>query len=216
MQRIINASLIVTLLGVAILWAGCGGPKTEPILIAETNVLTTPGTIERAESSQITNINVPDWFVNVPQDPDYIYIARTRSSKDLEMSIDTAQAQARVDLANQVQTKVTAMFKRFREEIGSGEDSELNSIATAVSKDIASESVSGLKVKQQEVVKEGAVYNVFVLFELATGEINSAVLDKVKAQKDMYTRFRASQGFKELEAEVEKYEAWKKEDQAGL
>ena len=216
MQRIINASLIVTLLGVAILWAGCGGPKTEPIEIAETNLLTTPGTIARAESSQITNINVPDWFVNVPQDPDHIYVARTRSSKDLEMSIDTAQAQARVDLANQVQTKVTAMFKRFREEIGSGEDSELNSIATAVSKDIASESVSGLKVKQQEVVKEGSVYNVFVLFELATGEVNSAVLDKVKAQKDMYTRFRASQGFKELEAEVEKYEEWKKADQADM
>lgn len=216
MQRIINASLIVTLLGVAILWAGCGGPKTEPISIATANILTTPGTIERAPTSQITNISVPDWFVNVPSDPDHIYIARTRSGTDLEMAIDTAQAQARVDLANQVQTRVTAMFKRFREEIGSGEDTELNSIATAVSKDISVESTSGLKVKHQEVVKEGKAYNVFVLFELATGEVNSAVLDKVKAQKDMYTRFRASQGFKELEAEVAKYEAWKEKDQAGM
>ena len=213
MQRIINASLIVTLLGVAILWAGCGGPKTEPILLTDANVITTPGTIDRAPTSQITNISVPDWFVNVPSDPEHIYIARTRSGKDLEMAIDTAQAQARVDLANQVQTRVTAMFKRFREEIGSGEDSELNSIATAVSKDVTAEIVSGLKVKQQEVVKEGSAYNIFVLFELATGEVKSAVLDKVKAQKDMYTRFRASQGFKDLEAEVAKYDAWKEENQ---
>jgi hypothetical protein len=36
-------------------------------------------------------------------------------------------------------------------------------------------------------------------------------VNKDKVNKTMYDRFRASQGFKELEAEVAEYEEWKKE-----
>jgi len=36
-------------------------------------------------------------------------------------------------------------------------------------------------------------------------------MDAIKKQEHIYTRFRASQGFQELEDEVEKYEEYKKE-----
>ena len=38
-------------------------------------------------------------------------------------------------------------------------------------------------------------------------------MDAVKKQQNMYTRFRASQGFQELEEEVEKYDQFKKEQE---
>ena len=217
MQRFVNTSLIVILLGAAIMWVGCGGPKTEPRdIITGIETPTTPGTIDPSTGvGQITNVVVPDWFVNIPSDPNYLYAVETSNSKDMSMAINNAQRQATANIAGQIQTKVDAMFKRFREEVGAGEDSELMAMSTAVSKEIVSEVLNSRKWAKQEILKEGVLYNVYVLAELSLGQMQAATLDKVIAQKDMYTRFRASQGFKELEAEVGKYEDWKKENQPG-
>jgi len=216
MQRFANTSLIVIILGAAILCIGCGGPKTEPREMArgmETPEM--PGTPPSTGVGQITNVVVPDWFVNIPSDPNYLYAVETSNSKDMSMAINNAQRQATANIAGQIQTKVDAMFKRFREEVGAGEDAELMAMSTAVSKEIVSEVLNSRKWAKQEILKEGNLYNVYVLAELSLGQMQAATLDKVKAQKDMYTRFRASQGFQELEAEVGKYEEWKKENQPG-
>jgi hypothetical protein len=164
---------------------------------------------------QVTNVAVPDWFVNVPNDPNYLYAATTATSTQMDMALLNSKSEADNDLAGQIQTRVNSMFKRFREEVGVGEDADMMAMSTAVSKAIVSESLQRASTRQQEVRQEGKLYRTYILKELPIGEVQSATLDKIKSQKDMYTRFRASQGFKELEAEVEKYEAWKKENQPG-
>jgi len=40
---------------------------------------------------------------------------------------------------------------------------------------------------------------------------NAEYMGAIKKQQNMYTRFRASQGFQELEGEVDKYDQFKKE-----
>jgi hypothetical protein len=216
MQRYITTSLMLVLLGSAILWAGCGGPSTEATRVAQaqpTGEAAAPAG-ERVVG-QITDIKVPDWFVNIPEDPNYMYAVATHASKDLQQALDDAKISGRADIASQLEVKVTGLFKRFREEVGLGEDAELLGMTTTVTKDVVSEVLRLAKVAKQEVTKEGNLYKVYILMESSTGDMNAAVVDKVKAQKDMYTRFRASQGFKELEEEVEKYEQWKKEQEQG-
>jgi len=39
---------------------------------------------------------------------------------------------------------------------------------------------------------------------------SSGGMDQVRANEQMYTRFRATEAYKELEAEVQRYEAWKR------
>ena len=46
-------------------------------------------------------------------------------------------------------------------------------------------------------VKEGIIYWAYVLMEMLIGAANVALLDAVKKQENLYTRFRASQGFHE-------------------
>ena len=210
MQKIINTSLMLVLLGLVILWAGCA-PTTEVISTQAQPTAEAAAPAGERVIGQVTNIAVPDWFVDIPQDPNYMYAVGSSDSKALDMGLDEAKNGARVDIANQVQVKVSGLFKRFREEVGVGEDAEMMAMTTAVSKEVISETLSGARVAQQEITKEGNVYYTYVLMEVSMGEMNTAALDKVKANKDLYTRFRASQGFKELEAEVEKYEQWKKE-----
>jgi len=213
MQKDIKVSLMVLILGLAVVWAGCGGPTTEPRDGAGEAVVTPGGAAPTMNTSagQITNVLVPDWFLNIPSDPSYMYAVAMGSSSQMDMAMLNAKNDARTDLTNQLEVKVSGMFKRFREEVGAGEDAEYSSMSTAVSKEVYSEVLSGAKLSKQEILQEGKQYKNYVLFELPIAAINAAVIDKVKANKNMYTRFKASQGFKELESEVEKYEQWKKE-----
>ena len=196
MKRYISTSLTVALLGLAIMWVGCAHKKIE-----------LDGEIP---DQDVPSTGIPDWFLNIPEDPNYMYAVTTTVNKNLEMGLDTAKHQAKADLTSQLETKVAGMFKRFREDIGAGEEAELTAMATAVTKEVYSDVLSGAKPLKQEVLKEGNLYNVYLLYELPIGSANVAVVDKVKANKNLYTRFRASEGFKDLEKEVEKYEAWKK------
>ncbi|MFQ6042628.1 MAG: LPP20 family lipoprotein [Candidatus Poribacteria bacterium] len=199
MQRFIGTSLIIALLGLIILWTGCGSGKQAG--------MTEIPVEKKAEG----NILVPDWFLNPPEDPNYLYSPATATSKDLQLAIDTAKHQGQVDITQQLETKVSALFKRFREEAGVGEDSEMLALTTSASKAVVSETINGCKASKQDVKKEGAVYRAYVLMEMPIGEANAALMAKIKANKNMYTRFRATQAFDELNEEVEKYEQFKKE-----
>ena len=157
-------------------------------------------------------ISLPAWFQNPPEDPNYMFSTATMTSKDLQLAINKAKQQARVDLAQQMETKIKSMTKQFTEEVGLGEDAEFLSQTSVVSKSVTSKVLNGSRARQVETIKEdGVIYRAYVLMELPIGPANSALLDAVKKQQNLYTRFRSSQGFQELEEEVEKYDQFKKE-----
>ena len=190
MQRFIGTLLMVAFLGSAIiLWTGCGASTT--------------GTSADALA--------PDWYLNMPDDPDRFYAPATARAGDMQFAVDKAKNNARVELANQLRTKISALFKQFRDETGTPEDAEFIEQASSVSKAVVSEAINGAKVSKQEVKEKDNLYEAYVLMEMPVGEANTALMAKIKANQNLYTRFRASQGFKELEEDVEKYEQWKKE-----
>ena len=155
---------------------------------------------------------LPPWFQNPPEDLNYMFSTATMTSKDLQLAINKAKQQARVDLAQQMETKIKAMTKQFTEEVGLGEDAEFLSQTSVVSKSVTSKVLNGSRARQVETIKEdGVIYRAYVLMELPIGPANSALLNAVKKQQNLYTRFRSSQGFQELEEEVEKYDQFKKE-----
>jgi hypothetical protein len=185
---IFNLSLV--LLAIAVLSSGCGG-KT---------------------ASTGNSLGLPEWFQAVPEDPGYIFAVATSTSRDLGMSVNKAKQQARVDIAQQMETKVKSMIKQFNEEVGLGEEAEFLSQTTEVSKSVTSKVLNGSKAKKVETVKEGEIiYRSYVLMEMPIGPANAALMEAIKKQQNMYTRFRASQGFQELEGEIDKYDQFKKE-----
>lgn len=183
--------LVLTIVLAAMLLGGCGGGGKD---------LTAVNTGE-----------VPDWFINVPQDPNYLFAAQTATSQDLQMAIDKATTGARAEIGRQVDTKIKAMQKSFQEEVGMGEDAQLLSQFTSATKTIVSTSLSGSRVRYQKQVRDGNMWRSYVLLEYPIGAANQALMNQIKANQQMYTRFRASETFNELEDEVEKYEDWKKQ-----
>jgi len=204
MKKIRFAFCVVLSLMMASILFGCGSKQVE------TPVVSPQSTQEGME------VQVPEWFANPPSDPNYLYAPATIKSTDMGHAVEQARQAGRDELARQIATKVTSMMKRFQEETGSDEDAEFLSMTTTASKSISSEVISGSKSMEQKIYKEGTrSFRAYVLMELPIGAMNSALLDKVKENKSMYTRFRASEAFKELEQETDKYDQFKKEQIQG-
>ncbi|MFQ5605000.1 MAG: LPP20 family lipoprotein [bacterium] len=154
---------------------------------------------------------IPEWFTNPPQDPNFLYAARTATSRDLNLAIEKAMINARAEIARQYELKIEGMTKSFQEEVGSDEDSEINQFFSQTVKSVVSTQLMGSRASKTKHVKDGNNYRVYVLVEYPIGAANQAFMNALKANRNMYTRFRASEAFKEMDDEVQKYEEWKKQ-----
>lgn len=210
MQRFTAVPLMIILLGLVIPWSGCSSPGKEAAPAQPTAEMRISAETPKTPTlDEVTEI--PDWFLDPPEDPNYLYATGTAKSRDIQDAITDAKSVARLEIVNQIQTKVSGLFKRFREEVGAGEDTELLSSTKSISKSVASELLTMSTSAKRDIRKEGIHYRAYVMMEMPIGETNTALVTKIKANRGMYTRFRASQAFKELEEEVEKYEQSKKE-----
>ena len=159
--------------------------------------------------------DIPDWFTNVPQDPNYLYSANTQVSQDLQLAIDKAVTGARSEIGRQVEVKLEGLQKKFSEETGTGSDAQLLQMFTEAEKTVVSTTLNGSRVKYQKQVKDGELWRSYVLVEYPIGAANTALMEQIKNNTQMYTRFRASESFKELQDEVDKYDKYKQAQEQG-
>lgn len=185
-----NIQAILFSLFILSFFVGCGGSKT--------------GLADVSEG------DIPDWFLNTPQDPNYLFAARSSTSQDMQFAIDKAATDGRAEIGRQVETKVQALQKKFDEETGMGKDAQLLQMFTSASKTVVSTSLSGSRIAKQKIAKESGVFRAYVLIEYPVGATNAALVDQIKKNEQMYTRFRASQTFDELQKEADKYDEFKK------
>ncbi len=185
------------ILAVAPLLAGCAGS-------ARTRDVTTVVVSE-------TVSNIPEFYTNVPEDPNYLFAPATATSRDLQVAVNKAQAEGRNQIAQQLEVKWSGLTKRFQEEVGLAEDSELLDQYTQVYKAVVSQVLNGSRARQQDVQPEAGIYRAYVLMEMPIGEASMALMSRIKANEHMYTRFRAAEAFQELEEEVQRYEEWRRQ-----
>jgi len=160
-------------------------------------------------------LKVPEWYVHPPSDDDRLIGVATANSLDMQTAVDKAKQDGRADIARQLDLRITGLSKRFVEETGLNDDAELLSMFTQVSKTVVSDSLTGSRVAKQDLGREAGGYRAYVMMEMPIGEANARFVEKIKAQQRLYTRFRASEAFEELDQEVQEYEEWKRQ-QSGL
>ena len=154
--------LLLPVLSVAII--GCGGSK--PLQSAETG-------------------DIPDWYTNVPQDPNYLFAPNSESSQDMQLAVDKATAAARADIGRQIQVKIEGLQKRFTEETGTGSDAQLLQMFTDAEKTVLSETLNGSKAKNQKIVKDGGLWRAYVLVQYPLGAANEALMQQIKNNNQM-------------------------------
>jgi hypothetical protein len=155
--------------------------------------------------------DVPRWYSNPPEDPDYLLGPATATSRDMQVAVNKAQTEGRNQIAQQLDVRFSALAARFQEEVGIGDDSQLLDQFTQVYRAVTNEVVTGTRAREQEIIPERGIYRVYVLMEMPIGAASAALVSRVRAREHMYTRLRASEAFRELEAEIAKYEQLQKE-----
>ncbi len=150
--------------------------------------------------------DIPDWYLNKPEDPNFLFEPATATSQDMQLAVDKAVQGGRAGIGRQVEVKMTGLQKRFQEETGIGEDAQLLDQFTQASKTVVSTSLSGSKEKYKKIVKDGNLWRAYVLVEYPLGAAQQALKEQIKKNEQMYTKFRASQSYKELDEAADKYE----------
>jgi hypothetical protein len=184
-----NAILVLSAITISLLMISCGGSKS---------------------LSDTDTGDIPEWYLNNPTAENYIYEAASATSRDMDLALNKAETEARAKVGRTMEAKVNSMQKKFEEEVGQGENSELLSQFTQATKVIVSTELNGSRVKEKKFVKDGSNWRCYVLMEYPIGSAQAAFLNKIKNNNQLYTRFRSTDAMKEMEKDVAKYEEWKK------
>lgn len=198
MKRVIeNRLLFVGVISVALL-GGCSSiPK--------------PGTPEytqyNKEQREEERVEVmeesPDWFTEPPKDGDYLYVAATALSPDLQMALDKAVMDGKTNLADRLNSKMSGQMQRYIEESGEVENLEFVQQMERVSKSLFTDvNTSGYRVAEKKLMKVMDGYRAFVLIEYPLGEANQVLMDGVMEDQRVHSKLRASKAFAALEEEI--------------
>ena len=167
---------------------GCGGPQ-------RTNL---------AQSANEKTIqNTPDWFLSPPRDPNFIFSVSTATSRDMQMAIEKAKINSRGELAEGMKTHAQTLTKRFNDEVAEGSDSEWLDTMNRTIKGVADETLVGVSVEKHHIATESGIYRAWVLLSLPIGDANRQLKAKIQENESLYARFRSTEGFKELEKEID-------------
>lgn len=133
-------------------------------------------------------------------------------SRSLELALNKAKTRGRVELAQILETKIEALQKDFMEETGIAEDAEVLSQFSNTAKIITSRQLAGsvpMELKYETIGDTVTAYALMVLDP-------QVIADQLAKEKELYTRFRATQAFEELDDEIEAYEAFKAKQAAAM
>lgn len=159
--------------------------------------------------SQVNEGDIPEWYPLPPQDPNFVFAAKTATSQDMQLAVDKAVVDGRAEIGRTIELQLQGLQKKFNEEIGAGENSTLLQQFTQATKIVVDQTLTGSQIKNQKISKDGNLWRAYVLVQYPLGAANEAFMQQIQKQQELYTRYRSSQTFKELEDEVQKYREWK-------
>lgn len=148
--------------------------------------------------------DIPSWYLNTPQEENYLYQASSATSSDMQTAVDKATADARAGIGRQVEVTLAGIQKSFTEEVGVGENSSLVQQFTEASKNVVSTNLAGTTPIEKKINKDGENWRAYVLVKYPTIAAKEALLKQIKNDQESSTRLRSTEVFKELEMEVKK------------
>ena len=189
-----------SIIGLALVSVACGGAQVQQSGVPEPN--------------KRTMQDIPDWVLNPPKDsPAIAFSSGIGESRDLSIATNAAEADARNKAATSLTTELKSLEDKFQSSVRGDAQAEevLNTYRQAV-RTVTNTTLSGTRVAQRKVTMDqsGASYRVYVLMELDKAAAKQGLLSKIKENDNLYARFRASQAFTDLDAEIKKIEDAKK------
>jgi len=129
---------------------------TMAVIGCASNAAAQTGTTSQAGNK--TNPDVPEWYLNPPEDPNYIYGIGIAKMQNVDRSRRAAEHRARNSLAFQLTAYVTAMQVDYGQEAGTTNDKAVTELFENVDRQLAVASLSGASVSKRFVAPDGTQY----------------------------------------------------------
>ncbi len=149
--------------------------------------------------------------LEVPASDEFTLYARGLSTDQLieEEADAAATLNARNELASAIEAHIKSKTKRAREQIGVGEDAELNSQFSSAMIQTVNQTLNFstlYKAQTTEWDKKVNGWRAEVIYKVNIGPINQKLMENIKQRQNLYERFRTTQLFDDLEKDIEKSE----------
>jgi hypothetical protein len=150
--------------------------------------------------------NIPDWFKKQPDESENIFSAGTAVTPDMQFSIDAAVLNAKVILADRINSRLRSQTKQFKAKVGSGDldASVMSELERAVKNIIADTDVSGYHLKEVEVLQHGTQYRAFVLLEYSDAEARKILTNRLRKDRMLFDKIRVTKAWRELDENANK------------
>ena len=144
--------------------------------------------------------NLPEWVLQPTYTSVIAAVGQAKIGKaGLSFAKTEALANARNEIARQVEVQVDNMFTSYLNTTGIGSDETVDKVATDVSKQVASLSLKGSKQLNVWISEEDDVY---ILVGVDNSTLNKEVKESVVNQKALYQEIKAKQAQDDLETAV--------------
>lgn len=167
--------------------------------------------MERVSSMDTTLKNAPDWYKDQQDFPGYFVATGSDVSTDMQFAIDKAMMVAKISLAGQIGSNISATLKSFISETGSALDSTTSTEVERVAKEVIAEvRVHAYEIAKHQVIREGAQYRAYVLLKMPRNALGRELLSSVGRSEALKPKIDRSAAFKQLELDIEKFRSDKK------
>jgi hypothetical protein len=116
---------------------------------------------------------IPTWFVNMPEDPSFVYAQGTGISDSLQASMFQALMNAKHVLADKIGSRMDGYYKVF--ESGTRTATAVRS-ERLISSKLDNVDITGYKIKEVKINRERTLVRTYILLEYST-------IDKIAREK---------------------------------
>lgn len=148
--------------------------------------------------------NIPDWYLQHPEKDEVVYSSGTAVTPDLQLSMDIAVLNAKTTLADRINGRVSSKTKNFITLLGSNDldASVAQDIQKTTTNLIADVDVAGYAVEDSAIIQDGPQYRAYVLLAYSDEEANKIIVNRIRNDKVMLDKLRATSAYKDLEESV--------------
>jgi len=181
--------LITVLLAVALLFSCAGDKESAP---------------QQPEQEQTDTSNLPDFVMNPPLASDAIYGVGYAQQSSLPLSIKVAEANARADIANQIDAQIKSAVTSYAQESGVGDDTQLIEFAETITRQVTDTTLNGAITQQRHPMEDGGVWVLMVYNkESMLSSFEEAAESFERSEGAAFAEFKADQALERLEYETE-------------
>jgi hypothetical protein len=181
--------LITVIIAAALLFSCAGGKESAP---------------QQPKQETADTSNLPDFVLNPPVATDAIYGVGFAQQSTLPLSIKVAEANARADIANQIDAQIKSAVTSYAQEAGVGDDTQVIEFAETITRQVTDTTLSGAITKQRAPMEDGGVWILMVYSkESLLGSFEEAAESFERNEGAAFAEFKASQALDKLEYETQ-------------